>query len=218
VKLELLKSLRCIGVAIGLVLSGIVNAHAILQHPDKQQVEQALEKGVVFAREHRPPNELYWRFGSTGKFEPQGFLVTKISGLAVMSSHYALRGEQPTVQDIQRVLEEEANRLRDMNRAVMADSIRPVVEAGLVDLVDHDQQIAPEVRLIPTPGHTIGHVSVRVDSAGESALITGDFVHHPCQLAHPEWSVTTDFDPAALGSVPSSDSFCRMSGKRWIAG
>ncbi len=108
VKLELLKSLRCIGVGIGLVLSGIVNAHAIFQHPDKQQVEQALQKGVVFAKEHRPPNELYWRFGSTGKFEPQGFLVTKISGLAVMSSHYALRGEQPTAQDIQRVLEEEA--------------------------------------------------------------------------------------------------------------
>jgi hypothetical protein len=38
----------------------------------------------------------------------KGFLVTKVSGLAVMFGHYALRGEQPTDQDIQRVLEEDA--------------------------------------------------------------------------------------------------------------
>ena len=85
--------------------------------------------------------------------------------------------------------------LRDMNRTVMADSILPIVEADLVELVDCDHRICDEVRLIPTPGHTIGHVSALVASQGESALITGDFVHHPCQLAHPEWSVTTDFDP-----------------------
>ncbi|MBH81563.1 MAG: MBL fold metallo-hydrolase [Gammaproteobacteria bacterium] len=85
--------------------------------------------------------------------------------------------------------------LKDMNRAVMQDSIGPLVAAGLLELVDADQRICDEVRLIPTPGHTIGHVSVLIESAGESALITGDFVHHPCQLAHPEWSVTTDYDP-----------------------
>ena len=107
-KLELLRGLRGVCVAIALPLFWPFNAHAILQHPDKKQVEQALERGVVFAREHRPPNELYWHFGSTKKFEPQGFLVTKISGVAVLSGHYALRGEQPTDQDIQQVLGEDA--------------------------------------------------------------------------------------------------------------
>ncbi len=87
--------------------------------------------------------------------------------------------------------------LRDMNRVVMADSIRPVVDADLVDLVDHDHRVCEEISLIPTPGHTIGHVSVQIESRGESALITGDFIHHPCQLAHPEWSVTTDYDARA---------------------
>jgi glyoxylase-like metal-dependent hydrolase (beta-lactamase superfamily II) len=85
--------------------------------------------------------------------------------------------------------------LRDMNRTVMADSIQPIVDADLVELVDHDHQICAEVSLISTPGHTIGHVSVRIESRGESALITGDFVHHPCQLVHPEWAVSTDYDP-----------------------
>jgi len=46
-----------------------------------------------------------------------------------------------------------------------------------------------------TPGYTPGHVSVRIASQSEQALITGDFVHHPCQIARPEWSSTADSDP-----------------------
>ena len=65
---------------------------------------------------------------------------------------------------------------------LLADSILPVFEAGLVDLVKNNQQICPEVRLISTPGHTPGHVSVMIESKGESALITGDFLHRPCQF------------------------------------
>ena len=84
--------------------------------------------------------------------------------------------------------------LIEMNRAVMADSIQPVLDAGQVDLVRNNHQVCEEVRLRPTPGHTIGHVSVDIRSEGQHALITGDFVHHPCQLAHPEWAVTTDYD------------------------
>ncbi len=60
-----------------------------------------------------------------------------------------------------------------------------------------DHQISPELRLVPTPGHTPGHVSVAIESAGERALITGDFTHHPCQMAHPEWSPVFDADPQA---------------------
>jgi len=42
------------------------------------------------------------------------------------------------------------------------DSVKPVFDAGLVDLVASDQVICPEIRLEPTPGHTPGHVSVRI--------------------------------------------------------
>jgi calcineurin-like phosphoesterase len=38
---------------------------------------------------------------------------------------------------------------------------------------------------------------VRIRSAGADALITGDFIHHPCQLSHPEWASLADFDDAA---------------------
>ena len=76
--------------------------------------------------------------------------------------------------------------------AVLADSVAPVWDAGLVDLVETDHRICDEISLVPTAGHTPGHVSVRIGSCGEEALITGDFMHHPCQIARPEWASTAD--------------------------
>jgi glyoxylase-like metal-dependent hydrolase (beta-lactamase superfamily II) len=88
----------------------------------------------------------------------------------------------------------EAHERPDM-AAVFADSVKPVHDAGLVDLVETDHRICDEISLVPTLGHTPGHVSVKISSRGEEALITGDFMHHPCQIAHPEWSSNADSDP-----------------------
>jgi glyoxylase-like metal-dependent hydrolase (beta-lactamase superfamily II) len=70
-----------------------------------------------------------------------------------------------------------------------------VLDAGRVDFVAPDHVVTSEVRLEPTPGHTPGHVSVRVHSCGEEAVITGDLMHHPVQCAHPEWAASVDYDP-----------------------
>ncbi len=78
------------------------------------------------------------------------------------------------------------------HRAVMADSVAPIFEAGLVDLVKMDQRISPEIRLMPSAGHTPGHVSVMIESRSEVAVITGDVLHHPCQMAHPDWHTIYD--------------------------
>jgi glyoxylase-like metal-dependent hydrolase (beta-lactamase superfamily II) len=78
--------------------------------------------------------------------------------------------------------------------AILADSVAPVVEAGLVTLVETNERICDEITLIPTLGHTPGHVSVMIQSKGEQALITGDFMHHPCQIARPDWSTLADSD------------------------
>jgi glyoxylase-like metal-dependent hydrolase (beta-lactamase superfamily II) len=86
---------------------------------------------------------------------------------------------------------------REDMQAVLADSVAPVYDSGLVDLVETDHRVCGEVSLVATPGHTPGHVSVRISSEGEEALITGDFMHHPCQIAHPEWSSNADSDAAA---------------------
>ena len=97
--------------------------------------------------------------------------------------------------------EEEIAHWREHDQAglygpVMDDSVQPVFDAGLADLVPMDHRVTPEVRLEPTPGHTPGHVSVHIESRGEEAVITGDLMHHPCQLARPDWSSTVDVDPA----------------------
>jgi len=86
----------------------------------------------------------------------------------------------------------------DENQAtVMADSVTPVFDASLVDLVEADHVVSDEVRLVPTHGQTPGHVSVLISSRGEEALITGDFLHHPCQMARLDWCSSADTDPAA---------------------
>lgn len=86
---------------------------------------------------------------------------------------------------------------REDQRAVFADSVQPVLDAGLVELVEPDHPLCPEVGLVPSFGHTPGHVSVRIASEGEEAFITGDIAHHPCQLARPHWNSLADMDPPA---------------------
>jgi glyoxylase-like metal-dependent hydrolase (beta-lactamase superfamily II) len=83
-----------------------------------------------------------------------------------------------------------------LHAGAMEDSVKPIFDAGLADLVETDYRVGPAVRLEPTPGHTPGHVSVRIESRGESAVITGDLVHHPCQFAHPEWGSSADWNTA----------------------
>lgn len=86
-------------------------------------------------------------------------------------------------------------------QAILADSVQPILDAGLAEFVGLDHVISPEVRLIPTTGHTPGHVSVRIESQGEMAVITGDMSHHPCQMAHPDWSPGFDSDPKAAATT-----------------
>jgi len=86
---------------------------------------------------------------------------------------------------------------REDMHPIMADSVKPVFDRGMVELVELDHQICPEVRLMPSTGHSPGHASVLITSMGKRAMITGDFAHHPCQLAHPEWASTADYDKKA---------------------
>ena len=85
----------------------------------------------------------------------------------------------------------------DEDRRIMADSVRPILDAGLADAVGPDHAVTGEVRLEPTPGHTPGHVSVRIRSQGREAVITGDLMHHPVQCCEPLWQSHYDVDPDA---------------------
>jgi len=77
---------------------------------------------------------------------------------------------------------------------VYGDSIGPVVDAGLADVVEPDADLGHGLRLESSPGHTPGHTSLWIESDGAHALITGDFLHHPLQFARPQIAEIADAD------------------------
>lgn len=79
-----------------------------------------------------------------------------------------------------------------LHAPAFADSVRPVIDAGLVDAVTADTALTGEVRIVGTPGHTPGHMSVWID---DRCVITGDVLHNPIQCRHPEWTARGDVDP-----------------------
>lgn len=80
------------------------------------------------------------------------------------------------------------------SRAIDEDSIAPIFDAGLADLVEIDAELGRGLRLEPTVGHTPGHASLWIESNGETALVTGDFIHHPVQCAEPSLAFVSDAD------------------------
>ncbi len=101
---------------------------------------------------------------------------------------------------------------------IIADSVRPIVEAGRADLVAADHVIGDELALLPTPGHTPGHVSLRLTSQGEEAVITGDLMHAPIQCAEPDWA--TAFDTDAEHARVTRRAFLERHANRdvWVLG
>ena len=79
--------------------------------------------------------------------------------------------------------------------AVFSDSVKPIWDAGKAELIAGDAKLTDEISMISTPGHSPGHMSIHIRSDGEEGLLTGDVAHHPCQMAHLDWSSTADSDP-----------------------
>ena len=76
------------------------------------------------------------------------------------------------------------------------DSVLPVVEAKRADIVGDDFAVGDHLRILPTPGHTPGHVAFAFGRAKDDAVFVGDMMHSPLQLRHPELSPRFDVDPA----------------------
>lgn len=86
-----------------------------------------------------------------------------------------------------------------LNRGAFADSVLPVVEADLAEFVSGDMSVVREleehVTLMPTPGHTIGHMCVRATTNREDIVVAGDALHHAIQLDLPQMVMRADADP-----------------------
>ena len=77
---------------------------------------------------------------------------------------------------------------------VYRENVQPILEAGQAQLVETDFALNNMITLVPTPGHTVGHVCVQIQSGGQTAIMIGDVIHSPIQLAHPDWSMVYDDD------------------------
>ena len=87
-----------------------------------------------------------------------------------------------------------------------ADSVLPVVAANKAEIVTHDFAIGDHVRILPTPGHTPGHVAFTFGKGKDDAVFSGDLMHSPLQTRHPELSAKFDVDQT------------QAAGKKWDCG
>jgi glyoxylase-like metal-dependent hydrolase (beta-lactamase superfamily II) len=69
-----------------------------------------------------------------------------------------------------------------------ATSLAPLLESGRVDRVEAPHAITSEVRLEAAPGHAPGNVNVWIESDGDAAVVAGDLILHPLQMADPDWA------------------------------
>ena len=74
---------------------------------------------------------------------------------------------------------------------------------GLLELVDGDLDVTPQVRIIAAPGESPGHQLVRVRSQGQTLYCLGDLFHHPAEVEQPAWMVKWADASANLASRQS---------------
>ncbi len=91
------------------------------------------------------------------------------------------------------------------NAGVYQDSVLPVVEAGQAVIVDSDHAVGDGLLLHPTPGHSPGHVAVRLLDGGAEGLFSGDVMHQPVQVVRPAWN-----------SCFCPDTDAARASRRWV--
>ena len=117
---------------------------------------------------------------------------------------------------VQRREWEDATHPHERNRAsYLQENILPLEAAGLVELVNGEAEIAPGVRVIPTPGHTAGHQSVLIGAADEpKALFLGDVVPTAVHVKLP-WVMSYDLEPARTVETKRA-LFTRALAEDWL--
>jgi glyoxylase-like metal-dependent hydrolase (beta-lactamase superfamily II) len=75
-----------------------------------------------------------------------------------------------------------------VNSGTFEDSVQPLLEAGVVELVGDGSRITRSLTLQAVAGHTPGHLALNLRSGGREALFVGDVLHHPLQVHYPHWN------------------------------
>jgi len=79
------------------------------------------------------------------------------------------------------------------------ENFEPLESSGRLELIDGERPIATGIHFLPAPGHTRHHAAVVITSGRDTAIHSGDLVHHPVQLERLAWIPA--FDEAPLDSL-----------------
>jgi glyoxylase-like metal-dependent hydrolase (beta-lactamase superfamily II) len=92
---------------------------------------------------------------------------------------------------------QEAAQSAAANHGSFQDSVLPVIEASLVQVMGPGDAIADGASIVDLAGHGPGQIGLEVSSGAQSrVLFCGDAIHSPLQVFKPDWSSKFCFDPA----------------------
>jgi glyoxylase-like metal-dependent hydrolase (beta-lactamase superfamily II) len=83
----------------------------------------------------------------------------------------------------------------------LQDSVLPLVEAGLVDLVEDGCGLAQGLTVIHLPGHTHNQMGLRINRPDSRAIFCGDALHSPVQIFDPGISTSSCADPRVAAAT-----------------
>lgn len=90
----------------------------------------------------------------------------------------------------------DAMRPNERTRATyLSENFAPLVDSGQMRLLDGDTELAPGVTGCVTPGHTPGHMSVRLSSGGQHALFVCDLASFAIHFERLGWMTAYDVEP-----------------------
>jgi glyoxylase-like metal-dependent hydrolase (beta-lactamase superfamily II) len=85
-----------------------------------------------------------------------------------------------------------------------ADSIAPVVDAGLVDFLEGPGEVAGCLQAVEAIGHTPGQMNYWLRSRGDVGVFCADIFHHPVQILHPNLNTAFCVLPAEARATRAS--------------
>ena len=83
----------------------------------------------------------------------------------------------------------------------ISQQVLPLQELRIMDLIDDEYDVTDELKVLVTPGHTPGHISILISSSGAQGFILGDVSHSPIQAHYTDWSIEYDNDPGQAAAT-----------------
>jgi glyoxylase-like metal-dependent hydrolase (beta-lactamase superfamily II) len=111
---------------------------------------------------------------------------------------WAMRDGQPYFPNARYLMQRaELDAIRRHNAPAGPYATQPLLDAGLLDLLDGDHSLAAGLTVRAAPGHTPGHQVALLEDGDDAVLVTGDLLVHAVQLIAPDLAYSHEMDPEA---------------------